>query len=323
MKFSKMIAGTTAAMSTIVLAGCGGGGSSEVIKAIFAEDAGTAAEALDDGKTLTAYNGQMSSSARRTDGVWASHASPEFSIKKNDQGGVDVTLGDEMVSFTPADLQFPDDPDQSDGWEKEDQDGNYRGVFAEGGMLGEVLSGNGDSDYHQVWAYFWRTEGGETFNGHAVVGTETKESALEGKANATYSGWASSDIYEKGSDSFDRRRVEGDVTMTANFDAGKISGTIDNLRTNERIDGQWVHDNWDDLPSLDGSMSMNETDIEGNQFSGSLTPDAALAASTGDFDGTYGGKFYGENGEEVGGVISIDEDAAIGTGFFTAEQDTP
>lgn len=317
MKLTKRLAGATAAMSTIVLAGCGGGGSSEFIKAVFAEDAGTTIEALDAGKTLTAYNEQMSSSARRTEGVWASTASPEFSVKKNDQGGIDVTLGDEMVSFTPADREVPSDPgDPSYGWEKSYDDGNFRGVFTSsdtGGGADDVLNGNTRYAHHQVWSYFWGTDGGETFNGHAVIGTETQASALEGKANATYHGWARADLYAKGSDSFDRTRITGDVELNADFGAGEISGAIGDMRTATRTGGVWGPES-----NVAGFVNMNTAKIDGNSFSGTMSGNGTPFD---DFDGgSYGGKFYGENGEEVGGVLSLEDEDVVGSGFFTAGQ---
>ncbi|GLQ52821.1 hypothetical protein [Devosia nitrariae] len=44
-------------------------------------------------------------------------------------------------------------------------------------------------------------------------------------------------------------------------------------------------------------------------------------AAAGDFTGTYGCKFFGPNGEEVGGVLSITGDGAVGSGFLSANQD--
>ncbi|WEX07525.1 transferrin-binding protein-like solute binding protein [Chelativorans sp. AA-79] len=311
--------GATALLATLLLSACGGGGYTSLLDdpafsddATFAEDAGTVGEALASGNTLSAYNGNMIQAARHQDGAWVETTSPEFKITRNDQGGIDVTLGGETVSYAAADVS----PD-GNGFEKE-PDGNWRALYTwSAPSAAEALSGqNVEYDSHQVWTYFWDTTDGGTTNGYAVIGTETRPSALEGKANATYSGYAVADVYQKGSDSFDRLRYRGDVQMSADFAAGKIAGNIAGVTREARVNDAWTGNR---VP-VAGAIAMNEADIEGNSFAGTLTGDQAFVADIGEFSGTYGGKFYGKAGEEVGGILSINDADSVGSGFFSAGQ---
>ncbi|MCT7375813.1 transferrin-binding protein-like solute binding protein [Chelativorans salis] len=304
MKTKKIILAGAMGVAGIGLAGCGGGGStSAIVDALYAEDVGTTAEALDTGKTLKAYNGNMSKGVRMQDGVWSDVTAPNLTIKKNDEGGVDVSVDGIEVSYSASDLS-----DDGYGW----QQGDFGLYTRSADSAEDALAGKAAYDHHQVWSYFWSTGEG-ALNGLAVIGTETKASALTSEATATYSGYAHADLYTKGSDSFDRERVRGALDMTARFDEGKISGSISSLQDRVTDD------------TIAGSVSMNETDIDGNAFSGSLTPDAALAGVVGDFEGNYAGKFYGPGGEEVGGVLSFGSDAEdgelIGAGMFSAGKD--
>lgn len=314
MRFSSYLFFGVAAGAAAVLSGCSS--TSGGTKALFAADVGTAAEALDAGATLMAYNANMSSSLEddwNTDERRAQGAA-EFSIRKNDQGGVDVTIDGETESFSAADLE-----DAGFGWQKELDDGLYRSVHTwTGTNAEEVLAGDAWTPYHQVWGYFWDTGDESDLRGFAVVGSETEADVLEGKANATYSGWSVAEMYpdDEAAADDERARMEGDLTMSADFNAATISGAITDLSTKTR-----VNDTWSNSQALAGSVSMDSTAISGNGFSGNLTPSADLTAVVGDFTGTYGGKFYGPNGEEVGGVLSITGDDSVGAGFFSADQD--
>ncbi|WP_404404064.1 transferrin-binding protein-like solute binding protein [Pelagibacterium halotolerans] len=307
----------TAAVSA-VLAGCtttgttGGGSTSN---AVYADDAGTASAALAGGETLMAYNASMSRSAVKTgDGNWvwlSDPEAPEVSFELNDQGGVDVTIDGTTVSFSASDLngEF--------GW----QSGN-NGIYtwsAESAQ--QALDGDGFGEYHQVWSYFWDT-GEETLNGYAVIGTETTSDAVAARtASATYSGWAVADSYTVGSDSNDRTRLSGDLTLAADFDAGTIGGTVDDISVKAQSGGSWGA-----ATALTGTIALETATISGNGYTGTLTPDATFLTETSmsEFDGTYGGKFYGPDAEETAGTIGFsgsDGDDFVGTGFFSAVQD--
>ncbi|GLQ53773.1 hypothetical protein GCM10010862_10320 [Devosia nitrariae] len=262
-----------------------------------------------------AYNATMSSSLEddwNTDERRA-QGSNEFSIKKNDQGGVDVTIDGETISYSATDV------DGDYGWSKETEDGLNRDLYtAIGGTAEEVLAGAGRRPYHQIWSYFWDTGNESRLHGVAVVGAETRSEALEGKANATYSGWGLANIYpdDEAAAGYERARIEGELNMAADFNASTISGAITDLSTETRSNGTWSASQ-----AIAGSVAMDNAAIAGNEFSGNLTPSANLTATVGDFTGTYAGKFFGPNGEEVGGVLSITGDDAVGTGFFSADED--
>lgn len=127
---------------------------------------------------------------------------------------------------------------------------------------------------------------------YGVAGIETNPAALAGKANATYSGQGF--VAGQRTDNLGEFRLEGDVAMNAGFNAAQISGTIGNL--------------WDRLnsASVDGNVAMETTGIVGNSFTGALSGDAAFVANGFMLggDAAYKGKFFGPDGQELGGVLS-------------------
>ncbi|MCD7060990.1 transferrin-binding protein-like solute binding protein [Pelagibacterium xiamenense] len=310
------ILGCTAIVGA-ALGGCastgGGGGGGATLNAVYAEDAGTVGEALASGETLMAYTSSMSLSAVRENGVWQSDpASPQFSLVLNDEGGIDVTIDGKTVSFTAADLSG------EYGWESGDD-----GVFTwSADSAQQALDGDAFGQYHQVWSYFWHPED-TMYNGFAVIGTETTPDAVAAQsASATYSGWAAADAYFAGSESDTRTRLFGDLALAADFDAGTIGGTMSNIGVRVRSDGDWGA-----TTDLDGTIALETSSISGNGYSGTLAPDATLESELAmeDFEGGYGGKFYGPDAEEAGGTLGFtgvsDGDAVVGAGFFTALQD--
>lgn len=323
---NRPLAGTFLPLVTVLAAaGC----AKAPTPAIFADDAGTAAQALASGKTLKAYDANMSSglagtwdsnNSRWKDNEAPGHRTSEFSIKRNGQGGVDVTIDGETVSYASA------DQDGDFGWKQTDGDGNYRELYSWTDTADKVLSGTSNvASYHQLWRYFWdKPQGGglsdEQF-GFAVVGAETRPEALAGKANATYSGYGHMEFYpaDVADAGYNRAAQRGDLTMQADFAAGQISGNLGNLQTRANVGGTWT--GW---TAANGSISLDTAPIVGNGFSGTLTAsndlviDPGVGAST---DSTYAGKFYGPSGEEVGGVFSITTEKATGTGAFSAKQD--
>ena len=67
--------------------------------------------------------------------------------------------------------------------------------------------------------------------------------------------------------------LDGDLSMSANFGSGTISGEMSNLFLDINAGSTDV-----DSYGVDGSLLMNETSIEANAFSGSISADDTVAA---------------------------------------------
>lgn len=291
--------------SATLLAGCSsigggaGGGGGTPSPAVFAMSAGTASEALADGETLMAYNSLMSASVEHDFDAEETRAidPTTFSIAANGQGALDVTIDGVLYSFAADDI---------DQWTLESPDGLHR-IDSWRGEVADVLDAS-NPNHHQVWSYWW-DPAGQAISGFAVVGTETMPDALVAKANATYSGSAGAALTDSNTFS-GTTHIVGDLAMSADFNAGLISGGISNIAEPG------------DAPGA-GSVTLNPATISEAGFDGTITVDNDLLTrfALTNLGGTYSGKFYGASGEEVAGVMAISGDDTVGTGFFSAKQD--
>jgi hypothetical protein len=270
------------------------------------------------GKPLKADPTTNSSMYAADDGDHSTTASkPSFSIKKNGDG-VDVTVNGETVTFTAADVGNTDPEDPQYGWEK-----------TEGDRFVDLYSYNGkkdasDTGYMQVWGYDGSDSDGFT-RGYAVVGLETPEEKLadkaEAKATATYKGTARADTLQA-LDNSEGSRVRGDLTLNADFGAGTVAGSIDNLQA--RSKGADTNGNWTNWQAAAGKIELGNTAISSTGFSGGAISldDTAKNTFTTDLSGsTYSGRFYGPDANQVGGVMNIvgtneEGKKIVGTGFL-------
>ncbi|MCV2863958.1 transferrin-binding protein-like solute binding protein [Defluviimonas sp. WL0075] len=299
------------------LAACSSGSTSRSTS-VYSVDAGTAGKALEDGKTLVAQKGAVAGMALNFDTHTAGLADSTFELKKNADGELTMVVDGVEYAFAPGDRYVePSDmqiygynakPGGSDIWLS-----NWRRT------LDEALDPN-DPHYADIWDYYINSGTQPDQYGFAVVGTETRPSDIGSLPTATYNGRARIMALPNDGDpdfSTARTQVRGDMEMTADFGAATIAGSIYNIET--RPAGGSSFD-----PTL-GSISMDETDIVGNSFDGTLTPDADLRTSldlSADTSGTYSGRFYGPNAEEVAGTLTITgadgtgTDPFSGVGFF-------
>ncbi|MFN3973130.1 MAG: transferrin-binding protein-like solute binding protein [Gemmobacter sp.] len=306
---------TTSTAILAALAACGS--STTPTTRNFAETAGTAVKALDDGKTLTAQEGGSSAANLNYSNGETSQATASFALKKNAAGELTFTVNGVEQAFATAD-RFVETDGSVYGYDISDP-GNDRfvGLFSHTGTLDETLDPANTSNM-QIWGYQTNqiTGGPRNVRGFAVVGTETTAAALATLPSATYSGRARLDSFPTTgfvNNETSRTRTRGDVNMAANFGAGTISGQITNI-TRQAPGGTQL--------GVAGSVSMDPTTINGNGFAGTLTPNATLLTSTGisGASGTYGGTFYGPAGQQVGGTMTLSgtEGATgfVSTGFF-------
>lgn len=337
MKSTRVILATSVAM--LALAGCkhtsstaggpgdpgnpgnpGGGGSTLVQGDQLAGNEPVehaAAVALNDGKTLKADPASNSSAVNIDwDANTAKGEKPTFSVKKNGNGGMDMTVNGQTVSFAAADA--PADPaDAPYGWEKNGND--YKDLYNYNGMRD-----GSDQGYVQVWGYTV-DDGPKTLRGYGVVGLETPEDTVKTHANATYKGRARADTVQDGAPN-ERTGARGDLTLNADFAAGSVSGSVDNVEGRDR--GAATNNQWTAWQAAPGKIILGNAAISSNGFSGgSVSLDATAAQTFGaDLSGsTYSGRFYGPDADQVGGVMNIvgtnDEDKkVVGSGFLVGDK---
>lgn len=281
----------------------GGNGSGNTgADKVLAADAGTAAQALAADTELRASGRASSAWIRDFSGDSATAmlaGDSAVRIRRNDQGGLDLITPDGTITFTAADLS-------DDGGGFELPDGSASIWAWNGTSMADALDADGEERYSLVFDYFYDYDSDFSRNGFAVIGTETADAALAALPTATYEGYARVNIGP--TEDFDdwgtqTHRVGGDLTLTADFGAGNVSGSIDNLEHREPNDV----DPTETWTPFDGSLTLETTDIVGNGFEGSVTADAGFTETIGTVGegSTYAGTFFGPNAEEVAGGIAL------------------
>lgn len=133
-------------------------------------------------------------------------------------------------------------------------------------------------------------------------GFETNPDNMPGTGSASYSGEMVG-VASKNGVQYD---IAGEVSMTANFGTGRVSGSIDTNNTFNNI-------------------VLNETGISGNKFAGNATVQSSGAAGAfnDSASGTYRGTFYGPSADEVGGTFLIRDGSNFAAGGFGGREETP
>ncbi|MDN5788246.1 transferrin-binding protein-like solute binding protein [Pseudorhodobacter sp.] len=318
---------TTALISTALLAtlaACGGGGGGQLggpIEITPAEE-GTrsfaakadgstqdAGGALSAGSTLTARKvaavGQLLNYNNGKTGA----TDAAVSIKKNAQGGHDVTINGKVMKFTAADRLV--EADGTFGYNIEDDaKGVYSSVFNYTGDLDDLLNpGHGYAEVLSIQTNKLGADNADTA-AFAVVGTETADAALKGMPTATYKGNARLNVTPNTGfvdNGTSRIKVRSAMTMTADFGKGEVSGKLTGITAQQP--GSAARE------SLPGSVLLNTAKFNNNGFKGSVSADAAFADNSGLTvgSGTYGGAFYGPAANEVAGGLTFTGTAEGGT----------
>ncbi len=133
-------------------------------------------------------------------------------------------------------------------------------------------------------------------------GFETNPDNMPGTGSASYSGDMVG-IASKDGVTYD---IGGEVNMTANFGTNRIMGSIDTDNTFNDI-------------------TLAETNISGNKFTGaaSLESSGAASALSDGATGSYRGAFYGPSADEVGGSFLIQDGSNFAAGGFGGGKDAP
>ena len=126
--------------------------------------------------------------------------------------------------------------------------------------------------------------------GYVVYGQRTAPGSMPGSGSATYSGnafalaWSPSPA---SAGAVDTPSYSGTLHLTTDFEAGSITGRIDNLGQRET--------NADPFMPMSGQFDIGNGMIQSNGFSGDLS---GLG-----YTGTVEGGFFGPAASEVGGVL--------------------
>ncbi len=307
------------------LAACNSGnsgtGSAPQTTRHFAADAGVAAKALNDGKTLTAQKGGTATyEIDWNTGTTTLRSGDTFSVAKNASGELTMTVNGREFAFSPGD-RFVDSDGMVYSYDVQSPSTSvwlYLGSYT--GTLDETLDPNG-TDYAQIWGYYVDADqNGIASQAYSVVGTETRAADLALLPSATYSGRTRMDVipatgYSGGSSS--RTRVRSDLSMAADFGAGTIGGSLTNITVEPPGGSQ---------SAVAGTISMDQATLSGNGFASTLTPDAAFITGQGagwTGSGNYAVKFFGPAADQVAGTMTMtgtnSSGAWNGVGYFIAD----
>ena len=168
---------------------------------------------------------------------------------------------------------------------------------------------NRDSGYDYLGVYgFGHWVGSLSYRTFASVGVRTDPANMP-TGSVTYAGRIRADAFKQDNPSSDfRYRVEGDLSLTADFDAATLDGNVSGIRTRGQSESSWSS-----LPETT-SFEIGNGQIAGGQFTATLTgadtnSNAPLAQSVRGYEGNVLGEFYGPAAEEVGGVFTATRDA--------------
>ena len=221
-----------------------------------------------------------------------------------------VADGEEhMVGFTAADY------DADNGFEKE-LDGAGSWLWSLTGSFG------GDSGYRYLDVYnFGHGGAGFSYRHFLTFGARTDPANLPA-GSATYVGRMRADSWKQDDpSSVHRVRVNGDLNLTANFDARTLEGTVSEISTRGQNE-----ESYSPLPETT-SFEIGNGQIADGRFTATLTgvdtnSGAALDDSVRGYEGNVLGEFYGPAAEEVGGVLTASraEDDRVMSGAFYGQK---
>jgi len=315
----------SAAVLTLV-SGCLGGGSGgsglvqidaaeEATRSFAAKSNGDtldAGGALQDGEILTARKVGVIGQLLNYDTGETGPTSASVSIKKNAEGGHDVMLNGKLLKFTAADRNVESDGSVYGYDISNSATSEYSSMFNFTGDLDELLNpGNGYAEVLQVQTN-QIVPGEPNTVAFAVIGTETRDADLKALPTATYAGNARVNAVPATgfvSNGASRTRLRSDMTMTADFGKGEVSGSLTEITIQEPGS--------DTRTAVAGSMSLDKTTFDQNGFKGSVSPDATFIDNAGlqSGSGTYAGAFYGPEAEEVAGTLGFTGTEVGGSGL--------
>ena len=228
------------------------------------------------------------------------------SIRSDGDNGFHVTIvqGEDKntIHFTKADF----DPDGND-YEYTDPEGSRYSLwsYSDGFSKNDRTTGSSNYDYFTILGGTANTE-----RYRFVFGARTPMSALP-KGSAGYEGGLYANSWDVNNpSSSQRQRLYGHMRIVANFDLGRLEGSIRSIRgTDPGADGN-TRTLW---PT--SSFKITDGRINNGQFTATLEghdsdPDPSLGRSAAGYVGGLLGEFYGPRADEMGAVLSAKRDAA-------------
>ena len=210
-----------------------------------------------------------------------------------------------VVDGTEQTVEFEEaDYDPQNGFEKAER-GVNTWLWS---LTDNTFDFNSDYEYLDVYGFGHSTSGsGLSYRHFLSFGARTDPANLPA-GSATYMGRIRADSYKQNSPSNDfRDRVFGDLSLTANFDAGTLGGSVSEIHTRGQNEA-----NASPL-SATTRFEIANGQIANGQFTATLTgvdtnATVALDETVRGYEGNVLGEFYGPAAEEVGGVFSASRD---------------
>lgn len=320
---------TTAAIALTGLTACGGASTNtdtmsaftavEEASRTFAAEGGDFGAIIADDDTVSSRAGTATGITLGFGGGTTELVDATVAVSRNADGEFTATLNGETRVFTATDRQVESDG-KIYGYEFRAANGQTFSLFSGSGELDELLAtGNGYSVIVQIGADLGAANGDVYHRSFAAIGGETTDASVAAlTGTATYEGYGRIDAYaatDFENSSTDRSRIRGDVTMTADFGVGEISGRMDDLTLQAPSES--------DRNAIAGQIDFGTASITQNSFSGAVSSNAALetAGLTINDGSTYTGAFFGPDADEVSGVISatgaLNGEDVNAIGYFT------
>lgn len=335
---SRSSKGTLLTSVVLMLSGCFGGGSSGINSDALTTTSngarvpsslnkldnveGTMGYAMDvDEKTFTSSQALSSKLSRQSGGSNLNVTTgPNFSAKKNFNGGLDIEIDGQSVSLTSAEMIA------DTAWYKTSGSNNSKfslslwnaGKDERGGLLANAAGQN----YHKIIGYDYTDNATTTqARGHVVYGEATPLSTVQDlQRTATYHGYFSVFITpEKMSGNhYDNNSaiMSGGAQFFADFDKNTISGQSTDVQLRESGSHTFNNQNI--------NVRFETADIV-NDGNGGAVYKGKIASEHSRMDGAkFNGSFFGAEAQETAGVITGETTetssgkAQVVDGFFSA-----
>lgn len=319
-----------------VLAAWGGGGGGGVIDPTaniddldvrtFAEGNDDFGNAMDNEDVVTTRQVSVSALALdREAGTVTRLDNVVIALQGNgDDGLVRVFIDGNDLNLTSDDV-LEAASQASSGFDADSYDeGEYLFFFSssESSIADALTNGNG---FVELFGLVANNNGGtgDDIRARFATGMELEDAEVVNLAGLQYFGFFNMELHPTtGWEGYSTNvgQLQGSLNMEVNLDSNAISGLLSNIEFALPAGGG-------DYDPVAGTITMDEAEFDVNAFAGTLTASETLITgleSEGfDISGsaTYSGAFYGFNGEEVAGALSIDNEDVIGIGHFIGYED--
>ena len=293
------------------LAGCGGSSTSSGSAAVAIPQPVSAN--IQAGSTVSADH-TIAANLNFSTGETAKRGAPQFSFTKTGSDTYAASIDGKIYTLSDSDRIVDTDGRVFGFGVSDPQQLFYFDLWSPNSTLDEVLSTG--SGYAQVLAAQFIDGQHPNIRTYAVLGEQTAVGNIPNNISAVYVGHTRLDAYPKTgfvNNDGSEFRFRGELTLTADFNAGTISGS--SINREEIFPGDT---DWSPNPAI---LGFEPAVINGNSFAGVLTVTNSNTLSDGPV-GSYSGGFYGPNAEEVAGVIDPESPELTLTtlGYFTASR---